>query len=245
MPTNDPGPRRRGSLSRERVLAGAMALADRVGVEGLTIRALAEELSVKPMSLYHHVASKEAILDGIVDQVFREFTPPPAGVPWQEAVRVRCRSVREVLARHPWATPLLESRTTPGEAVLAHHEAVLACLRGGGLSVGLTAHAYAVIDSFVYGFAMQEANLPGTGEADLAVVAQQILAGMDAERYPSMVELTREHVLRPGYSFGASFEVGLDLLLDGLTALAEDGGRPRAQAIDSHTEPEAQALPLG
>lgn len=221
MPPNDPGPRRRGSLSRERVFAGAMTLADRVGVEGLTIRALASELSVKPMSLYHYVASKEEILDGVVDQVFREFDPPPAGLPWQEAVRVRCRSVREVLGRHPWATPLLESRTTPGEEILTHHEAVLSCLRGGGLSVGLTAHAYAVIDSFVYGFAMQEANLPSHGEADIAQVAQQILQSMDAERHPSLVELARQHVLQPGYSFGASFEVGLDLLLNGLTGLAE------------------------
>ena len=139
MPTNDPGPRQRGSLSRERVLAGAMALADRVGVEGLTIRGLGEELSVKPMSLYHHVASKEAILDGIVDQVFREFTPPPAGVPWQEAGRVRCRSVRECSPGTPgpprcWSPARPRARRDPrpprGRARL---------LRGGGLSVGLTA----------------------------------------------------------------------------------------------------------
>ncbi len=194
-------------------------------MEGLTIRALAAELSVKPMSLYHHVAGKEAILDGVVDQVFREMDQPPVDLPWQEAIRVRCRSARAVLSRHPWAAPLLESRTSPGEGTLAHHEAVLACLRRGGLSVQLTAHAYAVLDSFVYGFALQEANLPSHGTADIALVADQILERMDPVRHPSLVELTREHVLRPGYNFGASFEVGLDLLLDGLTVLAEDERR--------------------
>ncbi|WP_380169607.1 TetR/AcrR family transcriptional regulator [Jannaschia sp. R86511] len=218
-------PHRRGSLSRERVLAAALDLADREGVEGLTIRALAVELSVKPMSLYHHVAGKEAILDGLVGQVFSEIDPPPVDLPWQDAIRVRCRSARAVLARHPWATPLLESRTTPGEEILAHHEAVLACLRRGRLSLPLTAHAYAVIDSFVYGFALQEASLPAHGEAEIADVAEQIVGAMDADAYPHLVELTREHVLRPGYSFGSSFEVGLDLLLDGLTALAEQERR--------------------
>ncbi|WP_300012627.1 TetR/AcrR family transcriptional regulator [Pseudonocardia sp.] len=221
-----PGPRRPGGLSRERVLAAATALADRVGVEGLTIRALAADLSVKPMSLYHHVAGKEAILDGVVDQVFGEMDRPPPGLPWQEAIRVRCRSARAVLARHPWAAPLLESRTSPGEETLAHHEAVLACLRRGGLSVALTAHAYAVLDSFVYGFALQEAALPSHGEAEFAQVAAQIMDGLDAQRYPSLAELTREHVLRPGYSFGSSFDVGLDLLIDGLTALDDQERGP-------------------
>ncbi|MFC5380614.1 TetR/AcrR family transcriptional regulator C-terminal domain-containing protein [Aquipuribacter nitratireducens] len=213
--------RGRTGLSRSRVLEAAVALADRDGVDGLTIRALATELSTKPMSIYHYVAGKDAILDGLVDQVFAEITHPPTDLPWQAALRVRCHSAREVLARHPWAVPLLESRVNPGEATLDHHEAVLACLRGGGLSLRLTAHAYAVLDSYVYGFALQEATLPAHGSADIADVAEQILAGMDAGRYPSLHELTRDHVLQPGYGFGASFEVGMDLLLDGLTALAE------------------------
>lgn len=232
MPEVEPTrPRRRGPLTRERVIAGATALADRAGVEGLTIRALAAELGTRPMSLYHHVRTKEVILDGIVDRVFAEMEPPPPALPWYEALRVRCRSARAVLARHPWATPLVETRRSPGPATLAHHEAVLACLRGGGLSLPLTAHAYAVLDSFVHGFALQEANLPSRGGAEIAGVAEQVVGGLDAERYPTLLALTREHVLRPGYSFGSSFEVGLDLLLDGLAALAADEVR-RAGGAD-------------
>ncbi len=218
------GSPRRAPLTRDRVLAAAVALADREGVAGLTIRALASELDVRPMTLYHHVANKEAILDGIVDRVFAEIDLPPTGVGWREAISRRCTSARAVLAAHPWATALMETRTSPGPATLDHHEAVLVCLRRGGLSVTLTAHAYAVLGSFVYGFALQEAGLPLEGPEQVAGLAEQILAGMPEERYPFLTELTREHVLRPGYDFGTSFTVGLDLLLDGLSAAAEGEG---------------------
>lgn len=222
------GPRR-APLSRERVLTAAVALADRGGVARLTIRALSSELDVRPMTLYHHVANKEAILDGIVDRVFAEIDPPPTDLGWREAIRHRCSSARAVLASHPWATPLVETRTSPGPATLDHHEAVLACLRRGGLSVPLTAHAYAVLDAFVHGFALQEAGLPLGRPGQVVGLAEQILTGVPQERYPHLTELTREHVTRPGYAFGSSFDVGLGLLLDGLATAAErevDQGRP-------------------
>ena len=231
---------RRTRLTRERVLAAALDLADRAGVEGLTIRALATELDVGPMTLYHHVSGKDAILDGVVDHVFAEIDDPPADLDWRAAIRHRCLSARAVLARHPWTTPLLESRTSPGPATLGHHEAVLATLRRGGLSVPLTAHAYAVLDSYVYGFALQEAALPFHGTAEIADVAEQILAVLDEERYPHFVELTREHVLQPGYDFGDSFEVGLDLLLDGLEAAAG-----QASASAAGTSPSARTTTSG
>lgn len=195
-----------------------MALADRVGIEPFTIRKLAEELGVKPMTLYHHVPNKEAILDGMVDSVFDEIDLPPAGLDWRRAIRHRCVSARAVLTRHPWAPPLMESRTSPGPATLHHHEAMLACLRRGGLSIQLTAHAYAVLDSFVYGFALQEANLPFGGGEEIAGLAEDIIEPLPVAEYPHLVELTTEHVLQPGYSFGESFEFGLDLLLDGIEA---------------------------
>ena len=219
-PTSTPEPAARIPLARERVIETAVAVADRVGVEKLTIRALADALDVKPMSLYHHVAGKEAILDGIVDRVFAEIDAPPLEMDWPAAMRHRCLAMRTVLARHAWATPLMETRTSPGEAALAHHESVLACLRRGGLSLQLTAHAYAVLDAFVYGFALEEANLPLQGGDEIADRAEQMLAGMDETRYPSLVELTREHVLQPDYDYGSSFEVGLDLLLEGLASRA-------------------------
>jgi AcrR family transcriptional regulator len=203
-------------LNAERVLDGALALADRIGLEALTIRRLAEELGVKPMTLYHYIPSKEAIVDGMVERVFSEIDLPPEDLPWPQAIRVRCLSSRRALNRHPWAAPLMESHTSPGPVSLRHHEAVLACLRRGGLSWQLTAHAYAILDSFTFGFAFEEATLPSTGGEDLAEIAQEIIAGFDPQAYPTLTAFTAEHVMQPGYAFGDSFEFGLELIISGL-----------------------------
>jgi AcrR family transcriptional regulator len=136
-------------LTPERVVASAVMLADGIGVDALTIRKLAVELDVKPMTIYHHVPNKEAIIDGMVDLVFSEIDLPPIDVDWKQAIRQRAASARVVLARHPWAAPLMESRTSPGPATLRHHDAVLGCLRAGGFSVEMTAHAYALIDALI------------------------------------------------------------------------------------------------
>ena len=212
--------RSRAPLTRDRVLAGALELADSIGIEPFTIRKLATHLDVKPMTIYHHVENKEAIIDGIVDLVFAEVALPPADLDWRAAIRARCGSLRDVLARHPWATPLMESRTSPGHATLRHHDAVLGCFRRGGLSLPIIAHAYAVIDSFVYGFALQEANVPFDDGDDIGELAEAIVAQLPADDFPHLTEFTAGHVLTPGYSFGASFDIGLDLLLDGIETAA-------------------------
>ena len=209
--TERPRPR----LTASAVIEGAVALADEMGIERLTIRNLAEALGVKPMTIYHHVPNKEAIVDGMVDHVFGEIARPPAALDWKAAIRHRSHSAREVLARHPWAAPLMESRTSPGPETLGHHDAVIRCLRSGGLSIAMAAHAYALIDSFIYGFALQEAAMPATGGDDMAELARQITAAMGDE-YPHLAELTTQHVLKPGYDFRAEFDFGLDLILDGL-----------------------------
>ncbi len=206
--------------TRERIMSTAVELADREGIAALTIRALAGEMGVGPMTLYHYVDGKEAVLDGMVDIVFSQIELPPREEYWKAAVRRRCVSAREVLNHHPWAPPLMESRTSPGPATLRHHEEMLACLRRGGLSLQMTAHAAALLDSYVYGFALQEASLPFGGSAEIGAVAEQVIEAMPEGEYPMMVEFTRDHVLKPGYSFAASFEFGLDLLLDGLEAAA-------------------------
>jgi AcrR family transcriptional regulator len=212
----------RTPLTPGRLLVGAIELADRIGIASFTIRKLAAELDVKPMTIYHHMANKDAILDGMVDIVFNEIELPPTDVDWKSAVRQRSLSVRSVLARHRWAIPLMESRTTPGPATLRHHEAMLGCFRRAGFSLPLTAHAYAVIDSYVYGFALQEANLPfDTGE-QTAELAESIMGDFDTSEYPHLTELTLGHVLQPGYDYGAEYEFGLDLILDGLET-ARDG----------------------
>jgi AcrR family transcriptional regulator len=216
MPSSSKATTKRQRLNTERVLDGAMALADEIGVDAFTIRKLADALDTRPMTIYHHVPSKEAILDGMVDRVFAEIERPPVDIEWKPAIRHRCLSARAALARHPWAAPLMESRTNPGPETLGHHDAVLACLRRGGLSWAMTAHAYALIDSYVYGFALQEANLPATGGADMAELAESIVDPAPSDSYPHLMEFTAEHVLQPGYDFRAEFEFGLDLILDAL-----------------------------
>ena len=202
-------------LTRDRVLAAGLDLADEIGIEAFTIRRLAEALGVGPMTIYHHVPSKEEIIDGMVDLVFAEIALPPEDLDWKAAMRVRCGSAREVLRRHPWAPPLMESRLSPGPANLRHHDAVLGCLLRGGFSLELVAHAYATIDSFVYGFALEEANLPAQGAEGFGEVAEEMSAMFDPDAYPNLVAFTVEHVLQPGYDFGDSFDFGLDLILDG------------------------------
>jgi AcrR family transcriptional regulator len=193
-----------------------VSLADADGIESLTMRKLAQALGVEAMSLYHHVANKGDILDGMIDIVFAEIDLPPAGTDWKTAMRERAHSVRAALSRHPWATSLMESRTAPGPATLRHHDAVIGCLRRAGFSVAMTAHAYSVLDSYIYGFAHQEANLPFDTAEETREVADGIAAQFPAGEYPHLMELTAEHVLLPGYDHGEEFAFGLDLILDGL-----------------------------
>ncbi len=213
----------RQSLTRDRVLEGAVALADEIGIEALTIRRLAEALGTKPMTIYYHVPSKDEIVDGMVEVVFSEIDKPPVDQDWRSAIRRRCVSARTVIGRHPWAAPLMESRTSPGPENLGHHEAVLACLRRGGLSWQMTAHAYAVLDAFVYGFAFQEATLPRQVEGEFVEVARDIAAAFDPDAFPHLVDFTVNHVFQPGYEFGDSFDFGLDLILDGIERAARRG----------------------
>jgi AcrR family transcriptional regulator len=209
----------RPPLTKDRVLRAALALADRGGIAALSMRKLAEELGVEAMSLYHHVASKDAILDGVVDAVFDEIALPSAGSGWKKAKRERAISVRDALSRHPWALALLESRANAGAATLRHHDAILGALRTAGFSVSLAAHAYSALDSYIYGFALQQQSLPFKTAEELEKVAATILRRFSPNEYPHLTELTVEHVMKPGYSYAKEFEFGLDLILDGLERL--------------------------
>jgi AcrR family transcriptional regulator len=205
-------------LSRERVLLGAVAVADAGGIAGLTIRSLAQQLGVKPMAVYHYVANKSEILDGIVDVVFAEIDRPLRDGNWQNEIRQGAASARAALRRHPWALGLLESRKTPGPATLRHHDTMIGTLRAAGFSVEMTAHAYALIDSYVYGFALQEAALPFDDPETISDVAEPIMGGFDTGEYPHLVEMATEFILQPGYDFGNEFEIGLNVILDALTS---------------------------
>ena len=208
--------RRRPALTRERVLRAAISLADRGGIESLSMRKLGDRVGVEAMSLYNHVRNKEDLLDGMVDVVFSEIDLPSAGVEWRTAMRQRATSLRQVLLRHPWANGLMESRTAPGPANLRHHDAVLGSLRSAGFSVEMAAHAYSILDGYIYGFTLTELTLPFRKPGDVARVAGNIVERFRAGDYPHLAEMAVERAMKPGYAYGDEFEYGLDLILDGI-----------------------------
>lgn len=211
-----PKARSRSRLSRERVLRAAIAHADAGGLEALTIRTLAEELGVAPMALYRHIANKDDLVDAMVDVVFSEFDLPASSAGWKTAMRQRAISAREVLSRHRWAIGLMESRTNPGPANLRHHDAVIGTLRAAGFTIPMAAHAYSLVDSYIYGFAMTQMNLPFATSGEVAEVAQNMLQPFPLNEYPNLVEFITEHAMKPGYDYRDEFVYGLDVILDGL-----------------------------
>ncbi|WP_410875252.1 TetR/AcrR family transcriptional regulator C-terminal domain-containing protein [Nocardia sp. A7] len=209
----------RQPLSRERVLDAAIRVADRGGVQAVTMRRVAQELGVEAMSLYNHVPNKDAILDGVVDVVFAAIElPKTGGAHWRNAIRDRACSARSVLAGHSWALGLLDSRRNPGSATLRHHDAVLGVLREAGFSLSMAAHAVSLIDSYVGGFVLQEANLPLSMPEDVEEVAGGILANLPGDELPYLTEMIVDYALQPGYDYASEFGFGLDLILDGLEA---------------------------
>jgi AcrR family transcriptional regulator len=216
-----PQSKRRTSLTKDRVLGTAVKLADKSGIESLSMRKLAQKLRVEAMSLYNHVANKDEILDGIVDIIVGEIELPTDADGWRTGMRRRAISAREVLTGHPWAIRIMESRRNPGPTSLQYYEAVIKCLRQAGFSIANAAHAFSVLDSYIYGFVMQELKLPFDNSDELADVAENILKQMPANEYPYFTELTVEHILKPGYDYGDEFEFGLNLILDGLEKLLE------------------------
>ncbi|HEY4844735.1 MAG TPA: TetR/AcrR family transcriptional regulator [Candidatus Dormibacteraeota bacterium] len=211
--------KRRASLTRERILRSAISLADRDGIESLSMRKLGHELGVEAMSLYNHVRNKVDMLDGMVDVVFSEIDLPADGVDWRRAMRKRAISARQALLHHPWAIGLMESRATPGPATLRHHDAVLGSLRTAGFSVDMAAHAYSILDGYVYGFTLTELTLPfgnSEGTAGVAEIAGNIMEGFRPGEYPYLAEMAVDRAMKPGYKYGDEFEYGLDLILDGI-----------------------------
>jgi AcrR family transcriptional regulator len=207
--------KRRAALTRERILTAAISIADRDGIESLSMRKLGQKLGVEAMSLYNHVRNKIDMLDGMVDLVFGEIDLPANGVEWRTAMRKRAISAREVLLRHPWAIGLMESRATPGPATLRHHDAVLGSLRTAGFSVDLAAHAYSILDGYIYGFTLTELTLPFRN-SEVAEVAENIMEGFRPGEYPYLAEMAVDRAMKPGYNYGDEFEYGLDLILDGI-----------------------------
>ncbi len=204
-------------LTRDGIVTAAVGLADDAqDLAALSMRSVAQRLGVTPMSLYNHVANKEELLDGMVDAVFVEFYAPVPGAEWRSELRRRAVTARHALKRHPWAVGLMDSRRNAGYQTLLHHDAVIGCLREAGFSLTLTGHAFAVLDAHLYGFLIQEVSMPFQPGQDLAELGNQIVAALPEGQLPYFREFTLEHALQPGYDFGDEFEVGLDLILDGL-----------------------------
>ncbi len=210
---------RRAPLSRDRVLRAALALADDGGVEAVSMRRLGQALGVEAMSLYKHVADKEAILDGIADLVMDEVEVPSRELDWRTAIRRSAISAHEALRRHPWAGAVLESRLNPGPARLRYLDATVGVLRGAGFDTATVARAFMALDSHTYGFTMQELALPFDAES-APDVAADMAARIFADAYPNLAAMAE---LAMSGAQLLDFEFGLDLLLDGLERLRPAG----------------------
>ena len=208
-------------LNRARVLESAVAVADASGLEALSMRSLADTLGVVPMALYKHVANKEELLDGMVDVVVGEIEPPPRGTDWKPAVRQRILSARAALQRHPWASRVIESRSTPTPAVLAYLDSMIGLFREGGLSADLTHHVMHALGSRILGFTQELFTAAPAADPQ----AQAAMAGELAVRFPRVAEIAMaaahvdDSVVGSGCDDTFEFEFALDLLLDGIEKL--------------------------
>ena len=212
---------KRAPLSRDRVLRAAIELADEGGTAALTMQAIGHRLGVEAMSLYRHVRNKDDILDGIVDLVFAEIELPADRSSWRAVLRARSISTRAALRRHPWAITLMESRMAPGPSNLRSHDEMLAVLLDAGFSAAMATHASNLVDSYVLGFALQETSFPFSNAEELAAVGGDLLAQVPVDEYPSYVRVGAE-LLASGFDYGAEFEFGLDLILEGIARALQE-----------------------
>jgi AcrR family transcriptional regulator len=219
----DVGEQTRAPLTREKVLHTAVALADRGGIESLSMRKLAQALDVVPMALYRHVAHKGELLEGMVDVVVGEIDPPLDGADWKTTIRERILSARRALIRHPWASRVMESRTTPTPVVLGYTDSMIGLFRTGGFSLDLTHHALHAMGSRLFGFTQELFN--DTSEADPEM--NEEIFGAIADTYPYIFEIyaTISHddasTVGPGCDDQFEFEFALDLMLGGLERLKD------------------------
>nr|WP_212763436.1 TetR/AcrR family transcriptional regulator [Gordonia araii] len=208
-------------MSREKIIDAAVAVADDGGLGQVSMRNVGRQLGVEAMSLYHHVADKDAMLDGMVDWIFTRVELPADDDGWRDGMVRRADSARSVLAAHPWALGLVESRRTPGPALLRHHDAVLGCLRRNGFSVALARHAFSAIDSYVYGFVLTEMNLPFSDSADDFV--EEFTTATSMDDYPYLVE-SAAAIMASSFQYGDEYSFGLGLILDSIARRLEQGG---------------------
>ena len=208
-------------LNRNQVLAAAAEIADERGIGAVTMREVASRLGVEAMSLYNHVANKDDILDGMVDLVIEQVELPSDVIGWREAMRRRAVSAHEVFGRHPWVPQLLDSRETSGPSRMLYLDWVLGTLMEAGFSLDGAARAFSLLDSYIYGFGIQQFNMSADGDASPEEMAEAILASIPAEKYPYLHRMA-SHAMESGYDAEADFGFGLELILDGLERILDE-----------------------
>jgi AcrR family transcriptional regulator len=206
-------------LSRERVLRAAIALADEGGIEALSMRRLAKELGVEAMSLYNHVANKDDVLNGIVDAAWGEIVMSTGEADWKTDIRQTAISAHETLLRHPWASGLW-MRQKPGPARLRYGDSLLGCLRNAGFSKNLTYHGYHIIESYIMGYTFQVLSVRAVDTEQLEDIAASFVRGEFSAEYPHFAEHAVQHI-KADHDDVSAYELGLDLLLDGLEKLRD------------------------
>jgi len=221
-------------LGNEKILRCALRLADERGIDALSMRTIAGKLGVEAMSLYNHVSGKDHILEGIVDLVVAEIRAPVSGGDWKTSMRRWALSAHEVLLRHPWAAVLIESRPVPSPVRLRYADSVLGALRGAGFPVEMAYQAFLTIDSYIYGFTLQEVSWPYPVNEVPAHVAN-LRPQVPASEYPHVTEVMdavlRRRAVSTAAAYEAEFTFGLDLILEGLSRVLAEV----TKAIDIHT----------
>jgi AcrR family transcriptional regulator len=207
-------------LSRERILRAALELADEGGIESLTMRKLGQALGFEAMSLYHHVADKDDVLDGVLDLVLAESEPPSPTGDWDDAIRASAISVHDALRRHPWSCPLLMSPGRIRPARLRYMDLLLGRLREAGFSPETTYHAYHVLDGHIFGFSLWEASHTYSAE-EASNFAATFAQTITADAYPYLHEHAQQHFSEGTHREVSAFEFGLDLIVDGLKKIRD------------------------
>lgn len=214
-------PKHHKDLTANKIISKAIDLADERGIEPLSMRSLAKELGVTPMSLYRYVSNREDMLDKMVDVVYEEIQLPTIGNDWRVEMRKRAISTRAVLLSHRWALGLLDSRLQPGAATQRHHNAVIGTLREGGFSIALTTQAMTILDAYIYGFILQELSLPLGENSNFDEVGESVVEAVDRTAFPYLAELATETLSQSDFNFTNLFEIGLEIVLEGLAVYTQ------------------------
>ncbi len=202
-------------LTRRRVIGAAIDVADADGLEGVTMRSVAQAVSSSPMALYQHIRNKEDLLNGMIEAIIERIGTVDPSAPWRPELRERSIAARSVLTRHPWAIAILDSRFPAGPAALRQHENILALLTHNGFELAEATFVYTVIDAFVYGFVVQDHQIPTATDARERGMAD---VGLPEGEYPHLLEFATRFAYTGGWEFRHQFQPGLDLILDAIAA---------------------------